>query len=522
MVKLNENNIGKFNLFSTFFILIAFAIFVIYFSISSKLDDFELIKAQATNKFIEEKKKSIKSKINIISNIIDQTDFKDQNKIKELVNNINKENIKEYIFISKLHNIDGGKDFASLIVHPTAKLGGFISTGKKDIYGKDYRSVYLNGLKENNEVFLNYSYINPITKKEMSKISYFILNKKWNWIIATGFHDDIMDEEINNWQEHLNILVKDNVYVHISLLFLFSMVLLLVVYMINKFTNNTIEEYKESVFIKEKQLNELNNNLENRIKKEIEKSKQQEQLILEQTKMVALADMMNNIAHQWRQPLSVISTAATGMKVKKEYGISEEEDELSTLDTIDKSAQYLSKTIDNFRDFLEGDDAKVDFYIHNIIDKALEIEENNILKYQIDVVKEYDKDILIYNISHGLLQVLVNIISNATDALEKNNKNERHLFIKTNNSLKDITITITDTGGGIETNLISRIFEPYFTTKHKSQGTGLGLHMAYNIITQNMTGKISVENITFEYQDKQYTGASFKIILNKTDKKIDE
>ena len=116
---------------------------------------------------------------------------------------------------------------------------------------------------------------------------------------------------------------------------------------------------------------------------------------------------------------------------------------------------------------------------------------------------------------------MVNIIYNAKDALKKVPEEDRFIFISTKNFEDRVELTITDTGNGIPEDVIGNIFRPYFTTKQKTYGTGLGLHMAYNIIEQNMSGKTSVTNKNVTYKSGSYTGASFSIILYYNDKKED-
>jgi len=136
-----------------------------------------------------------------------------------------------------------------------------------------------------------------------------------------------------------------------------------------------------------------------------------------------------------------------------------------------------------------------------------------IKKNNIKIVKDFDEDKLTYNLSFGLLQAMVNIISNAKDVLKMMPEDDRYIFILSKNHANGIEITITDTGNGISKGVIGNIFEPYFTTKQKTYGTGLGLHMVYNVIAQNMSGKLSVINKEITYNNKTYTGASFSIFL---------
>jgi PAS domain S-box-containing protein len=229
--------------------------------------------------------------------------------------------------------------------------------------------------------------------------------------------------------------------------------------------------------------------------------------LMESEKMASLGEMIGNIAHQWRQPLSIITTAASGILLKKEYDILEDSFLEKTLLNVEKNAQYLSKTIDTFRNFIKDNKEKKDVNIIDTIDSTVDIvssslKDNHItLKNQTETVKEIK-----YNLIAGeFIQVIINIINNAKDALLEKNISDPWIEIKIENDSKNITITIEDNAGGVDEKYLNRIFEPYFTTKHKSQGTGLGLHMSYRIITESLNGNIYVKNTNY--------GAKFYIEL---------
>ena len=262
--------------------------------------------------------------------------------------------------------------------------------------------------------------------------------------------------------------------------------------------------------------NELKNTnieLEEKIKEAVDKNSIIEAELYESQKLNSMGEMIENIAHQWRQPLSVISTAATGVKVQNEYGQLSDKDLDKLMDSINNAAQFLSNTINDFSDFIKGDNGEsILFNLTEDIDKCLEIEDSNIKQNFINVIKDLDNTIELINLPNGLLQALVHVVNNACHALKfHQNKNDRFIFIKTFAKDKEIIISIKDTGNGIENNILEQIFEPYFTTKHKSQGTGLGLHMTYKIITENMNGTIDIRNKTFNYNNKEYTGV--KVII---------
>jgi PAS domain S-box-containing protein len=239
--------------------------------------------------------------------------------------------------------------------------------------------------------------------------------------------------------------------------------------------------------------------------------KEKEKHLFEQSKLVSMGEMIGNIAHQWRQPLTVISTKATGILMEKEYGLLNDEKLEQHCQDINTNAQYLSQTIDDFKDFIKGDKQKVDFSLSKEIEALLHLVESNTKNLHIQVFTNLDDEIRLFGYPNELKQSMINIFNNAKDALENIDENERLLFINTYKKDKYIYISIKDNANGIPEAIIGKIFEPYFTTKHQSQGTGLGLHMSYNLIKEGLHGKIIASNVTYEYNEKSYKGAEFKI-----------
>jgi two-component system C4-dicarboxylate transport sensor histidine kinase DctB len=245
----------------------------------------------------------------------------------------------------------------------------------------------------------------------------------------------------------------------------------------------------------------------------VEENAKKEQLALEQAKLVSMGEMIGNIAHQWRQPLSVISTSATGMLMQKEYGLLTDEKFSESCETINKNAQYLSKTIDDFRNFIKGDREKTTFNLKDIMHSFLNLVNGAIKTNYINIILELQDDIKLDGYPNELTQCLINIFNNAKDALKDKNEEDRAIFISTIIKDDKAVITIKDNAGGIPQNVLPRIFEPYFTTKHQSQGTGLGLSMSNKLIVDGMGGTIVATNEEFEYNGKTYLGAEFTITL---------
>ena len=236
-----------------------------------------------------------------------------------------------------------------------------------------------------------------------------------------------------------------------------------------------------------------------------------EQDMMRSEKMAALGEMIANIAHQWRQPLSVISTGVTGMKMQKEYGILNDEEFDKTCQAINDNAQYLSKTIDHFSDFIKGERNKVEFDLRDNINNFLTLVQGSIKIHNINIVLDLEENIKINNYPNELLQCLFNIFNNAKDALVEKKIEDKYIFISSKIKKDQVIIKIKDNAHGIANNALAHIFEPYFTTKDKNKGTGLGLNITYNLVTKGMNGTIEAYNVSFTYNKNEYTGAEFRI-----------
>ena len=243
---------------------------------------------------------------------------------------------------------------------------------------------------------------------------------------------------------------------------------------------------------------------------ELEKQ-QRDELFYQQSKMAAMGEMLENIAHQWRQPLSVISTAATGAKLQIEMDCLSKDELLSSLTVINASTQYLSTTIDDFRNFFNPSNNKInEFNISVTFSKTLNLLKAQFAAKDIEIIQNTE-EYKISSIENELIQVLINILNNARDALLTIENQKKIIFINT--YVKDgvLSLEIKDNAGGIPEDIIDRIFEPYFTTKHKSQGTGIGLYMSKEIVEKHLNGMLIVSNENYTYENIDYFGAKFVI-----------
>ncbi len=242
----------------------------------------------------------------------------------------------------------------------------------------------------------------------------------------------------------------------------------------------------------------------------------QRKILESQSKLASMGEMIGNIAHQWRQPLSVISTIASGIKVKNEFDKLEIPSLLLDMDYIIKQTQYLSKTIDDFRNFIKTTNTKEKISILRTIEKALTIVSPSIVNNDIILVTKIQDDLNIQGFENQLIQAIINIMNNAKDALLENLKNDdKFIFIETKKVDSTLVLSIKDNAGGISNDIIDKIFEPYFTTKHQSIGTGIGLSITHQIITKHHSATVNVLNSTYQYEDKEYTGANFQITFKE-------
>ncbi len=237
-----------------------------------------------------------------------------------------------------------------------------------------------------------------------------------------------------------------------------------------------------------------------------------------QAKLASMGEMIGNIAHQWRQPLSIISTSASGAKVQKEIGALDDDTFDTYMENIIRQTKYLSETIDDFRNFIKEESKKPKpIHIVAVIEKALTLVESSFKNNYIELITDIEDDMLIDGHQNELIQALINIFNNSKDAVKEKLPQEetKLIFISTKLVDNSIEIIIKDNAGGIDPNIKDRIFEPYFSTKHQSVGTGIGLSLASSIITEHHKGELSFHNETYEYNGKQYTGASFRIVFKK-------
>jgi C4-dicarboxylate-specific signal transduction histidine kinase len=251
----------------------------------------------------------------------------------------------------------------------------------------------------------------------------------------------------------------------------------------------------------------LNHKLKKEIDKEVKKNRQKDKMIFQQSKMAGMGEMLSNISHQWKQPLATTNTIISILKETNQRDILTKENLNLKLDEIERNIQHMSQTIEDFSTYFNPNKIKSEFMLNDAIDKALPIFNHMIDKFDITIDKDVEKNISIVGYKDEYIQVIVSLIINAIQAFDKNQSNKK-INISSHRLDESVVLEIGDNAGGIETEIIDRIFEPYFTTKYKKKGTGLGLYISKMIIESSMGGELLVSNIEDENSQK---GVKFTI-----------
>ncbi len=272
---------------------------------------------------------------------------------------------------------------------------------------------------------------------------------------------------------------------------------------------------------KTKALNQLNFSLQDRIKKAVQESQSKDKILEQQAKMAQMGELLSMIAHQWRQPLGSIASTAISLRSKIElekYDLSKADEReeflqylLQKLDNIENYTNSLSTTIDDFKNFHNPQKELFREDISIPIKKAIDIMQNAFHNHNITLIESYHDNYIIEHYPNEIMQVILNILNNAHGNFKEKSIQNPLITLKVKEQGEAIMIEIGDNGGGIDESIITKIFDPYFSTKNEKNGTGLGLYMSKTIIEKHHQGRLSVRN--------KNGGATFTILLPKVLKK---
>ena len=243
-----------------------------------------------------------------------------------------------------------------------------------------------------------------------------------------------------------------------------------------------------------KELEDLNLLLKDRVRREVIKNNHKDRIMLQQTKLAQMGEMISMIAHQWRQPLSSISTLSQTINLQASLGTLDQEGILGLSDMITDTAMHLSQTIDDFREFFKPKKEKQKTSLCEVVESVLKIIETSIITKNIKIIKELNCKNHFYSYPNEIKQVVLNLLKNSQDALLETKVENPYIKIRTYREDNVRILEVCDNAGGVPEDLMSKIFEPYFSTKKKKDGTGLGLYMSKTIIEEHCNGTLGVTN----------------------------
>ncbi len=227
---------------------------------------------------------------------------------------------------------------------------------------------------------------------------------------------------------------------------------------------------------------------------DITELKQKDELLIKQSRHAAMGEMISMIAHQWRQPLSVIGMSANNMLIDiglENFSLAASEEYAND---ISRQTQNLSKTIDDFRNFFKPDNIISKINIKDVLNKALSIIKDSLKNNNIKLTSSFETNKQVNAYPRELMQVLINIITNSKDALKSNKIKNGLISVRVYEDKKYINTDICDNAGGIDKEILPKIFDPYFSTKDEKTGTGLGLYMSKMIVEEHLNGIIKASN----------------------------
>lgn len=502
----DEKNIAYVIIINSVIIILATMGFISYYFVSKEFKDFEIDEKTYRTEYYEQQKSIIKREVD---SVIDLIDFKLLHQKNEDVSVIQKE-ISEwiehirfgeennyYVFVYDVLDLNGGDKFAKMLINPNRDdlKGKYLSSNFRDLNGKKFREEFLLNIRKSGESYTTYTYKKPNSNDKMRlKLSYFKYYPEWNWIVAAGVYLDDVDETINNRRAVLEIRAKKELSTTFAIVFIIFIVALFFSFLLSEQIKAYFEDYKMRLKKKTEAIEEFNKTLEQRVKDEIEKNREKEQLLIHKARLISLGEMISNIAHQWRQPLSQMSSILMTLKMKQK--LKKLDDDYFDLKAkeAENLMEYMSSTIDVFRNFFSPNKDQKIFTIEESINNAYSIVRSALSNNDIAVKISIEPDLKVNGVESELDQVFLNLLSNAKDSLVENSVKNPTIDIYGTRIDENVLVEILDNGGGISKSILHKIFDPFFSTKGESQSSGIGLYMSKLIIEKNLGGELRVEN----------------------------
>lgn len=416
---------------------------------------------QKHQEFFKEKVKYIDSFINFL--LLDKSINNVFNLKKEII-----------LFVDSLKKYDRGFIFifqkdGSVLEHPCANR--LIELVKSDLETTSDTYNILNKLLYSAKYnqFIIYKGTDCISNRLVNKIAFVHHIKNSDIYIVISKNEKDISQSIEKKKQILEDKLNDDLSYLLKLLIIVSIISIIISLIFSRFLTILIKDYEKEI-------------------------KNSHNIMFQQSRLAQAGELLSMIAHQWRQPISKIASITSNLRFKMMLGEDIDNSKLDKkLETIEEHTEFLSETIDDFKEFYKPKKDKELLYILPLIEKSISFLENDIKKKKINIIKKFDKDVKISLYKNEFMQVVINIIQNAIDFSKKNSLIEIETFLKE----KEYIITIKDKAGGIKQENIDKIFDAHFSTKdsRKSTNLGLGLYVSKVIIDKHFGGKLEVESI---------------------------
>ena len=254
------------------------------------------------------------------------------------------------------------------------------------------------------------------------------------------------------------------------------------------------QELERKVAERTSELDELNRTLDHRVHEEIAKRKQQESLLIHQSRLAAMGEMIGAIAHQWRQPLNALSLVMQNVRMQHAMGTLSDQSMARMQDKSNQLVERMSSTIDEFRNFFKPGKHAEPFKLAQAMRSSADIMEGVFKNHAVALDLVCDESLELLGVQGEFSQVVLNLLSNAKDAVLEARQAQPRIWMRAEQQGDRILIAVEDNGGGIAPDILEKIFDPYFTTKEEGKGTGIGLYMSKMIVESNMNGRLRVAN----------------------------
>ena len=335
-------------------------------------------------------------------------------------------------------------------------------------------------------------------------IHYF---EPFHWHIVYGFKKGYFNTMLMDQQKKVKKSFDEEVRFVIAVSVVIALLVALLTFIVSRRIIAIIKAYKNELEHQETALRELNSSLEVRVQKEVLAHREKEKMLIQQSKMAAMGDMLSMIAHQWRQPLNQISYVLMNIDAAYEFKELTPQYMDEKVKEGTQILEYMSQTIDDFKNFFKPDKERSEVQVSEVIEDTISLVKKSLDAYNIKLALQIESRSRINIYRNELIQVILNLIGNAKDALVLGKVRDPKIMIRLLDDDAGVVIEVEDNGGGVEEGIKEKIFEPYFSTKGEQSGTGLGLYMVKTIIETHLHGKIDL------YDGKE--GAIFTIFLKK-------